>query len=760
MRLPATDVGHSSVSRSHIGAKPDVQQARLHLNGGSSRKGQLVWRWRLKPAEGWMVLALLTIAVYSVVASVRAVNWVQNSSLLFWMPVCGLAVGLVVAKIPRFPQSILHLAACLIGHWLTVWLTSALAFHISWVEVLADLRVAFSGQMWSMGGNSEQHVLFFYLSFLCFFLGYFGCWLIYRAHLPWLVALVYCSIMLVNLNYVREQVDFLMIILLGSLLLLIARMSLIAQVTQWKHEGLRTDQSWLHSIIERCMLVACVITTLALLFSLLLPVLAQPESAQAVWSDLQVAWGDLTTEHLSLQDLSKVISSLQPSGNSFGDQLTIADSTHLPTGEVLSYRDSSGGGSISQPHYLEGLTYNLFDGHSWRSSVSSSRTYAAGEALPIDLHGSDVTGSVMVTITQLPQEAKFYIFGPEQPFSFSVPTRTYEDGTIGAWAQQTPLFSGEKYNVSFSAPPTNFNQLSHMPLPASNQRLWNADTYYSQQKANYLQVPDDLSPNVIQTAKQWTRGATTAYIALKMLEDHFDDTNVFTYSLQNPPIPADKDVVDWLLKTHQGYCTYYATAMVIMGRLLGIPTRVVSGFSQGHFDQGRNVWVVDGNDAHSWVQAYLPNVGWISFDPTPSFNANAANSQSAQPTPSPPIPTVTPSPANAKNPKASPVPTVSPQSSSRAPASVRADNHNQSQGVLIGIMIAGLVLVLLSCLALIGRYWWRRFSARSVVVEIFSCAFAKLRVGSGWGLKRGRRLMSIVRCLADNAQHRQMCSRA
>ena len=119
---------------------------------------------------------------------------------------------------------------------------------------------------------------------------------------------------------------------------------------------------------------------------------------------------------------------------------------------------------------------------------------------------------------------------------------------------------------------------------------------------------------------------------MKMLEDHFDDTNVFTYSLQNPPIPADKDVVDWLLKTHQGYCTYYATAMVIMGRLLGIPTRVVSGFSQGHFDQGRNVWVVDGNDAHSWVQAYLPNVGWISFDPTPSFNAN---SQSAQPTPSP-----------------------------------------------------------------------------------------------------------------------------
>jgi transglutaminase-like putative cysteine protease len=511
-------------------------------------------------------------------------------------------------------------------------------------------------------------------------------------------------------------------------------MSLIAQIAQWKREGLRTDQSWLHSIVERCMLVACVITALALLFSSLLPVFAQSERENAFWSDLQVVWSDLTTKHFSMPNLSKVISSLQPSENSFGDQLTIADSTHLPTSEVLSYRDSSREEVISQPHYLEGLTYNLFDGHSWRSSLSSSRTYAAGKALPIDLHGSDVTGSVMVTLTQLPQETKYYIFGPEQPFSFSVPTRIYWDGTIGAWAQQTPLYSGEKYNVSFSAPPTNLNQLSRTPLPASNQSLWNADPYYSQQKANYLQVPDDLSLNIKQTAKQWTQGSTTAYIALKMLEDHFDDTNVFTYSLQNPPIPANKDVVDQLLETHQGYCTYYASAMAIMGRLLGIPTRIVSGFSQGHFDQEHNVWVVDGSDAHSWVQAYLPNVGWISFDPTPTFAANAAPSPSTQPTP-PPLPTVMPSPATAPRPKASPVPTVSPQSSSRIPAQVKAGNHNQSQGVLIGIMIAGLVLVLLSCLALIGRYWWHRFSARSVVVEVLFWRFCQVARLVGLGPK-------------------------
>ena len=187
-----------------------IQKANLYSNSGSYRNGQVdgrlvpqpKHRGMLNPVEGWMVLVLLTIALYSVVVSIIAVNWVDSSSLsslLLWMPVCGLLVGLVIAKIPRFPQSILHLAARLIGHWLAVWLTSAVAYRIPWIDVLAALRATFSGEAASMGiVDTGKVVFFFYLSFLCFFLGYFGCWLIYRAHLPWLVALVYCSIMLVN----------------------------------------------------------------------------------------------------------------------------------------------------------------------------------------------------------------------------------------------------------------------------------------------------------------------------------------------------------------------------------------------------------------------------------------------------------------------------------------------------------------------------------------------------------------------------------
>jgi len=90
----------------------------------------------LVPAEGWLALVLLAVAVYSVVFSIVAANWVSYSFILIWSTAAGLLLGLVVAKIHRFPQAILHLAACLAGHWLSIWLTSVLAYHISWLLLL------------------------------------------------------------------------------------------------------------------------------------------------------------------------------------------------------------------------------------------------------------------------------------------------------------------------------------------------------------------------------------------------------------------------------------------------------------------------------------------------------------------------------------------------------------------------------------------------------------------------------------------------
>src|SRR5712692_7569024 len=231
-----------------------------HSQRSQTRPAPYVARSRLSlaPAEGWLAMLLLAVAVYMVVISIISSGWVSANKNLVISTAVGLLIGLLVAKTRRFPQMLLQLAACLTGYWLAVWLTSNLAYQVSWLLLLQNLRSVISGGLVSPLVNGGDMVFLFYLTFLSFFLGYFGAWLVYRAHLPWLVAVVYCSILLINLNYVKTDITFVVAILLAALILLIARIQLTAKLAEWKSEGLYTDRKWLRGITWRFMQIASV----------------------------------------------------------------------------------------------------------------------------------------------------------------------------------------------------------------------------------------------------------------------------------------------------------------------------------------------------------------------------------------------------------------------------------------------------------------------------------------------------------------------
>src|SRR5229473_1533979 len=222
-----------------------------HSQRSQTRPAPYAARLSLAPAEGWLAMLSLAVAVYMVVISIISSGWVSANKNLVISTAVGLLIGLLVAKTRRFPQLLLQLAACLTGYWLAFCLTSNLAYHVSWLLLLQNLRSVISGGLLSPLVNGGDMVFLFYLTFLCFFLGYFGAWLVYRAHLPWLVALIYCSIMLVNLQYVKTDPTLMVVVLVGALLLLIARVQLYNQLARWAQEGLHTDRSWLRSITTR-----------------------------------------------------------------------------------------------------------------------------------------------------------------------------------------------------------------------------------------------------------------------------------------------------------------------------------------------------------------------------------------------------------------------------------------------------------------------------------------------------------------------------
>jgi transglutaminase-like putative cysteine protease len=96
-------------------------------------------------------------------------------------------------------------------------------------------------------------------------------------------------------------------------------------------------------------------------------------------------------------------------------------------------------------------------------------------------------------------------------------------------------------------------------------------------------------------------------------------------SYSESPPPSRVPLVDFMFNAKLGYCQQFSGAMALLLRMGGVPARVASGFSPGRFDRKRSEYVVRDDDAHSWVEAYFPGIGWETFDPTPA--ASPARSQ-------------------------------------------------------------------------------------------------------------------------------------
>jgi transglutaminase-like putative cysteine protease len=148
---------------------------------------------------------------------------------------------------------------------------------------------------------------------------------------------------------------------------------------------------------------------------------------------------------------------------------------------------------------------------------------------------------------------------------------------------------------------------------------------------HWTEVPDDLGPGVNVQARRQTQGLTTNFEKAWALESYFRLSGDFTYNTSVPSQYTTSDVSDWLTDTQNpyrrnGYCEQFATAMALMGRSIGIPSRVVLGFTPGDALNSTLVQVKDKN-AHAWVEMWIPAYGWMAFDPTPrsGYAAPTAN---------------------------------------------------------------------------------------------------------------------------------------
>jgi protein-glutamine gamma-glutamyltransferase len=136
-----------------------------------------------------------------------------------------------------------------------------------------------------------------------------------------------------------------------------------------------------------------------------------------------------------------------------------------------------------------------------------------------------------------------------------------------------------------------------------------------QDSSPYLEVPDIFSPDVARLNERIIEGCESDLKKAEKIQGFFHGS--FTYGV-GPRSPKSKDIIeDFLLRSRQGHCEFFASAMALLLRMNNIPSRYVNGFLVQEYNTVGGYYVVRERDAHAWVEAYFPDRGWVTFDPTP-----------------------------------------------------------------------------------------------------------------------------------------------
>ncbi len=269
-----------------------------------------------------------------------------------------------------------------------------------------------------------------------------------------------------------------------------------------------------------------------------------------------------------------------------------------------------------------GVSLNHFDGRHWRNTTSgwAERTSADNE---LDLRKQHIRELLpgAAQADSLPGEAVHYRVAV-QPLGMNVIFILPVAYAIDAGAPREFQVDGTG-SISL-IDPTRLVRIYHgdsrLESLSAEQKAETA-TYVPPRIADqYMQLPGTLDPRVAELAAKYSAGTNTFYEKAQAIESKLQSSYGYTLEMQAPPNGGDP-LAYFLFERKKGHCEYFASAMAIMLRTQGIPSRIVNGFRNGEYNDVSGRYIIRARDAHSWVEAYIPGYGWATFDPTPAVPA-------------------------------------------------------------------------------------------------------------------------------------------
>jgi len=548
-------------------------------------------RRRLRFRGGWFALPIYVLLVLIYPLSLQQAEWVRAADHFTWLAILGVITGVLVGNTRMSTTRAIVLGGVLGAIAIVIATSMATEGNAILREKLVKLAINVNNwltQVLAGESASDPTAFILFLGATTWSSAFVGTFALQRTGRPWdmLLFVGFCLIVNVSMALTNLLAD-LVVFSLASLVLLV-RLHIVLLQDRWQRYNIVPSGEMDWRLLRGGLTWALVLVIMAFFT----PRVGAAEVLGRAYNVFESPYHSVEAEWQRF--FAGVSGPSKMRGVSFTESFRLGQSPNLSDRVVMTVDAASG-------HFWRAMTYDFYTGGSWRNTETDRVDKVAVPALGRERF--DATFEINV------QQPGGLLFVANEPVKVNIPAqfqtgadRTYSTGMRAVRGGQ----ASEKYTV------TSFVSVADKAV------LRRGPTGYSDYiKQKYLQLPSTLPQRVKDLAHRIAKDETNNYDMAEAIESYLRTT--YHYAPQVRAAPPGRDPVDYFLfDLKEDFCEYFSASMTVMLRELGIPARVVEGYTTGTLDPNTGKYVVKELDAHAWVEAYFPTFGWIEFEPTPS----------------------------------------------------------------------------------------------------------------------------------------------
>jgi transglutaminase-like putative cysteine protease len=552
-------------------------------------------------------IILLVVLLFFTGYCLESTGWLPDLNHVTVLILFGGILGLLLGQ-SRFSTKVSFWIGLILTFEFISWqLIFSVPANISWAEKSLMFFDRFSQAMDQVIRNQplKDGVLFITgMSTLYWFIGMGAGFTLTRNGKPWVfISAGGLAIILVQLfqpPFLRNQILTALFCLL--LIILLVRIRYLSIHQGWQATNLTEDQS-IFPVAFRIAFFSALILILIAWNAPLAIKIATPGSKEQL--DFREKTSDFWEAGRNF--FSPLRQRAITDESEMGDFLALSASRSTRPDLLFSVKTTSPNQSGIQ-YYWRGRFFEKYQNGIWENGDTIEEIIPKDGVIQTFTTDSSENTRFLVT----PSNNQFQVYFPSEPIMVDrdiilLKRAGQNEKEIIAIFPNRLLGKGEEYSIISSV--RNYYLTNFSSLDVSNPK-WMDDIY--------LQLPEiDLS-NVRTLAKNITEGKNSAFEKVVAITHYLRSNFTYSDSVSDFPL-AKRDLIEWFLFTKKsGFCTYFASAEVILLRTLGIPSRLTVGYSQGTLKNNGTEFEIHDKDNHAWPEVFFNNVGWVPFEPTPS----------------------------------------------------------------------------------------------------------------------------------------------